>query len=193
MKKLILFFAVFIIKLLFSLRYRVTIKGREKLTSDNLNKPGGVLFLPNHPAALIDPAIVTTAVFNKFPIRPLIIEYMYFLPFVYGIMKYLNALPVPNFEASNNSLKRKRHEKVVGEVIKGLKTGENFLLYPAGRLKHTSIEDIGGSSATHRIIQEAPQANIVLVRVKGLWGSSFSRALTGQVPPIFSTLKKIKW
>jgi long-chain-fatty-acid--[acyl-carrier-protein] ligase len=123
----------------------------------------------------------------------MVVEYMYFTPFVHGIMQFLKALPVPNFESSNNSLKRKRHEMVVNEVIKGLKSGENFLLYPAGRLKHSAIEKIGGASATHRIVQEAPEANIVLVRIKGLWGSSFSRALTGSVPPLGGTIKKGLW
>jgi long-chain-fatty-acid--[acyl-carrier-protein] ligase len=162
----------------------------ENLTKKNLKKPGGVLFLPNHPAALIDPTIVSLSVWSKFPIRPMIVEYMYFTPGIYSVMKFLNALPIPDFDSSSNSLKRKRNEKVINEVIKGLKSGENFLLYPAGRIKHTAIEDIGGASATQRIIQEAPEANIVLVRTKGLWGSSFSRALTGKVPPLYPTLTK---
>lgn len=162
----------------------------EKLSKKNLTKPGGVLFLPNHPAALVDPTLVSLSVWSKFPIRPMIVEYMYFTPGIYGVMKFLNALPVPDFESSSNSLKRKRNEKVITEVIKGLKAGENFLLYPAGRIKHTAIEDIGGASATRRIIQEAPEANVVLVRTKGLWGSSFSRALTGKVPPLYPTLSK---
>lgn len=193
MRNLILYLLAFLFRIAFSLRYRVTVKGSEKLTSQSLNKPGGVLFLPNHPAALIDPGIIYLSVFPKFPIRPMVVEYMYFTPFVHGIMKFLKALPVPNFESSNNSLKRKRHEMVVGEVIKGLNEGENFLLYPAGRLKHTEFESIGGASATHKILQGAKEANIVLVRIKGLWGSSFSRALTGAVPPLFPTLKKGLW
>lgn len=190
MRTLIQYLLAFTAKILLSLRYRVKIKGYEKLNPENLNKPGGVFFLPNHPAALVDPAIATLSVFPKFPIRPLIIEYMYYTPIVHSVMKFLKALPVPNFETSNNSLKRKRHEMVIGEVIKGLKKGENFLIYPAGRLKHTGIEKIGGASATHRIVQEAPEANIVLMRIKGLWGSSFSRALTGKVQPLFPTLKQ---
>ncbi len=193
MRKLLIVLLAKTMWLLLRLRYKIEIKGLEKLTSKNLKKPGGVLFLPNHPAALVDPAIATLAVFAQFPIRPLVIEYMYFTPVIHSVMKFLNALPVPNFETSNNSLKRKRNDKVMAEVIKGLNNGENFLLYPAGRLKHTGVEKIGGASATHQIIQGAPQANIVLIRIKGLWGSSFSRALTGKVPPIFPTLKKNMW
>ena len=190
MRKIIELFLRGILNFAFWFRYRITVKGMDKLNSKTLTKPGGVLFLPNHPAALVDPSITTLALWSKFPIRPMIVEYMYFTPVIHSVMKFLNALPVPDFETSTNSLKRKRNEKVITEVIKGLTTGENYLLYPAGRLKHTEIEDIGGASATQRIIQEAPEANVVLVRIKGLWGSSFSRALTGKVPPLYPTVYK---
>lgn len=193
MKNLVIYLISILFKMAFSLRYHIKIKGLEKLTPETLNRKGGVLFLPNHPAALIDPGIIALSVNSKFPIRPLIIEYMYFTPGLHTIMKYLNAIPIPNFESSNNSLKRKRHEMVLNELTKGLKSGENFLLYPAGRLKHTHIEKIGGASGTQYIIENAPEANVVLVRIKGLWGSSFSRAQTGSVPDLLTTLRRHIW
>lgn len=169
-------------------RYRVILKGLENLTPEKLNKPGGVLFLPNHSALLVDPCLLCLGVWSKFPIRPLIVEYMYFLPIVHSVMKFLNALPVPDFETSTNKMKRKRNEMVLHEIVKGLKRGENFLLYPAGRLKNTALEDLGGASATQEVIKNTPEANVILVRMKGLWGSSFSRALTGKVPPLYGTI-----
>jgi long-chain-fatty-acid--[acyl-carrier-protein] ligase len=182
------FFLILFLRLMFWFRYRVKVKGLEKLTPEALNKPAGTLFLPNHPAAFIDPALVVMSAWPKFRLRPLIIEYMYFLPIVHGVMKFIGALPVPDFESSNNSIKRKRGERVINEMIKGLEHKDNFLIYPAGRLKHTGIEDLGGASAVHQIIQECPNVNIVLVRTKGLWGSSFSRALIGRSPPLFPTI-----
>lgn len=189
MKKILEWLLIRSLKIALWFRYRVTVKGLENLTPEALDKPGGVLFLPNHPAIFVDPILVALTVWPKFPIRPLIIEYMYFTPIIHGVMKFLNALPVPDFETSSNSLKRKRNEKVMKEMVKGLKHGENFLLYPAGRLKHAATEDIGGASATHRMIHEAPEANVVLIRTKGLWGSSFSRALTGNVAPLSQIIK----
>ena len=103
MKNIIISLLTLICRSALCLRYSVEVKGLEKLSPDVLKKEGGVLFLPNHPAALTDPAIVTLAVCSKFPIRPLIIEYMYFTPVFHGVMKYLNAIPVPNFESSNNN------------------------------------------------------------------------------------------
>lgn len=182
------FLLVIFLRFIFWFRYRVTVKGLENLNPQTLTKPGGVLFLPNHPAAFVDPALVVISTWPKFRVRPMIIEYMYFLPVVHSIMKFIRALPVPDFETSSNSIKRKRGERVIKEMIKGLAEGDSFLIYPSGRLKHTGIEDIGGASGVHDILQESPTANVVLVRTKGLWGSSFSRALIGRSPPLFPTI-----
>lgn len=182
----------FIIKMFFKFilwfRYRVTVKGLEKLTPEALNRPGGILFLPNHPTVFIDPVLSVLAVWKKFSIRPMIIEYMYYAPLIHPLMKFMNALPIPNFDTSSNSLKRKRSERVLAEVAKELRNGENFLIYPAGHTKHQAREVLGGASGVHKIVQDVPEANVVLVRFKGLWGSSFSRALTGKSPPMFAAI-----
>jgi long-chain-fatty-acid--[acyl-carrier-protein] ligase len=186
-----MFFALVLLYLMrFSLwfRYRVTIKGLEHLNSKELNKSGGVLFLPNHPTIFVDPTLVTLAVWKKYPIRPVIVEYMYYTPLIHTIMRFMNALPIPNFVTSSNSLKKKRADQVIETVIEELKKKENFLIYPAGKTKHQAREVIG-ASGVHRIIQSVPEANIVLVRTTGLWGSRFSRALTGgAAPAMFPTI-----
>jgi len=169
-------------------RYRVTIKGLEYLNSNVLDKPGGVLFLPNHPTVFVDPTLVTLAIWKKYPIRPVIVEYMYYTPLVHMIMRFMNALPIPNFVTSSNSIKKKRADAVFETIIDELKKKENFLIYPAGKTKHQAREIIG-ASGVQRIIQSVPEANIVLVRTTGLWGSKFSRALTnGSAPDMFQTM-----
>jgi long-chain-fatty-acid--[acyl-carrier-protein] ligase len=188
MRRIFIFFMSIFFRFVFWFRYSVEIKGLEKLNKHNLNKSGGVLFLPNHPAVFVDPTMITLTIFKKMEVRPMVIEYMYYLTGIQWLMKYMRALPVPNFESSTNSFKRKRGEKVIQTVIDGLKKGDNFLIYPGARLKHTAVEKIGGSSGVHRILQEAPNTNVVLVRIKGLWGSSFSRAYLGKVPPMFPTI-----
>lgn len=169
-------------------RYRIKVQGLEKLNPEALKKSGGVLFLPNHPCAFNDPVIVTLAALPRFSIRPLIVEYMYYTPVIHSVMRFMDALPIPNFNVSSNSLKRKRSERAINTVIDRLRHGENFLMYPAGTLKHSEKEVIGGASGVYRVLQEAPEANVVLVRTKGLWGSSFSKYYTGKTPPIFDTI-----
>ncbi|CDZ80659.1 Bifunctional protein aas [Candidatus Rubidus massiliensis] len=189
MKNVTHYFIAWFFRFMLWFRYRIKVRGLENLNEKNLSKPGGVLFLPNHPAVFVDPAIVTLAAFPKFKIRPIIVEYMYYMPIVNWVMRKLDAVPVPDFDSSSNSIKKKRNEKVVSGMIEDLRQGSNFLIYPAGRTKSTSFEAIGGASAVHKIVNECPEANVVLVRIKGLWGSSFSRAFTGFAPPLFPTLK----
>lgn len=188
MKKIIGFMLASLIRLMLWFRYRFVIKGLDKLNAKTLNKPGGILFLPNHPAIFVDPISVTLAGLTKYPIRPIIVEYMYYAPILHGVAKFLNAMPMPNFAYSSNSLKRKKSEKITQELIEGLRKGESFLIYPAGKIKLSAYEAIGGSSAVHQIVQAVPEVNIVLVRTKGLWGSIFSSYLTGKAPPMMSAI-----
>lgn len=187
-QKILKFLLFFTMKAALWFRYRVKIKGMENLNPHTLPKSGGVLFLPNHPAVFVDPTLITLAVWDKYPIRPMVVEYMYYTPIINWIMRLLDALPIPNFTTSSNTLKRKKSEKVIETVIEDLRKGQNFLVYPSGKTKSTGYESIGGASAVHRIIHEVPEVNVVLVRIKGLWGSSFSRAFTGKAPPVFSTM-----
>jgi len=188
LKTLIAYILAFLLRISLWFRYRIKIVGLENLNSETLPRKGGVLFLPNHPASFTDPVAMGIALLRKYPIRPMIIEYMYNLPFVNSLMRFMGALSVPNFTTSSNSLKKKKIEAVNYAIIEGLKNKENFLIYPAGRLKDSSLEVIGGASSVHSIIQASPDANIVLVRIKGLWGSSFSRAFLGITPPLFPTI-----
>jgi long-chain-fatty-acid--[acyl-carrier-protein] ligase len=188
LKTIITYLLAYLLKIALWFRYRIKVKGLENLNSQTLQRPGGVLFLPNHPASFTDPVAISLSLFHQYPIRPMIIEYMYNLPLVNSLMRFVGALPVPNFTTSSNSIKKKKIEAVTTSIIQGLKDKENFLIYPAGRLKDTSLEVIGGASSVHAIIQESPEANIVLVRIKGLWGSSFSRAFLGITPPLFPTM-----
>lgn len=187
MKKIAQYCCIYLGRLALWLRYRITIKGLDLLDTKHLNKRGGILFLPNHPTVFIDPVLITLYLWPRFPIRPLVVEYMYYAPVINWFMKKIEAIPVPNFSVASNSLKKRRAEKAEKKVLDGIKKGENFLIYPAGRVKKEAREIITGSSI-HRIIQENPDINIVLVRISGLWGSSFSKAITGKSPPMMATL-----
>ncbi len=188
MKTVLTYLLAYFLKTILWFRYRIRVKGLDKLNEETLKKSGGVLFLPSHPAIFVDPIAVTLAAWPRFPIRPMIVEYMYYMPFINTIMRFLNALPVPNFATSSNSLKRKKSEKVINEVIDKLDKGENFLVYPAGKVKLSGYESIGGSSGAHQIISASPNANIVLVRIAGLWGSSFSTYHLGKSPAMIPTI-----
>ncbi len=87
---------------------------------------------------------------QKIPLRPMVIEYMYYDPAVHKIALMIDALRVPNFETSANSLKLKRNDAVFQAVIDGLDKKQNSLIYPAGRTRSTSLEIIGEASGVHK-------------------------------------------
>ncbi len=172
-------------RMLLSLRYRVRIKGLEKLRASKLDR--GILFLPNHPAHL-DPLFLFLLLWPRYRMRPVVVEYIYRLPLLKFLMKLVRALPIPNLDTSINQLKIQKASAAIQEIADGLKRGENFVVHPAGRLKSSGKEVIGGASGAHALAQECPDAHIVLIRTTGLWGSSFSRALLGRSPDLAQTL-----
>lgn len=172
---------------LLSLRYRVEVRGQELLTSEHLNRKKGILFLPNHPA-LIDPLLLYLILWPRFRMRPLVIEYIYRTPLLRPLMKLVRAVPMPNFDTSINELKIQKAEKALRQIVDGLNRRENFIFYPSGKLKSTGKETLGAVSGVHALLEECPEANVVLVRTTGLWGSRFSRAIEGRSPDLQKTL-----
>ncbi len=161
------------------MRYRIKHQGLDKLNSSTLSKKGGILFLPNHPAE-VDPIIVGSILWSRYQPRPMIVEWIIKLPVVSIVMKLMRAVPIPNFEDKSSQSKRIAAEKSFQAVVEGLKKNDNFMIYPAGRLKSSEHESLGGASGLFKIIQANPNANIVLVRTTGLWGSRFSRGWDGK-------------
>lgn len=176
-----LIFIFWVVRYLIWLRYKVNVEGLENLSPDKLSKKGGILFLPNHPAE-IDPVILMLALWWKFRARPLVVENFYYLKGAYFFMQCVNAMPLPNMDGATNKWKLKKIDKLFNDITQKLQQGDNFLIYPAGRLKLTGLEVIGGASMVHNLLKTCPEANIVLIRTTGMWGSRFSRALTGKVP-----------
>ena len=194
MKQALLAIGEWIAWLLLCFRYRITYKGLDEVKKIVKQSQKGCLFLPNHPAMLIDPLLVGLPLITHCNVRPLIVEYMYYEPLYHRLLRTLNAIAIPEFQTGFNPLKLKRTKRILQEISDGLKKGERFLVYPAGTTKHISKEVIGGAFGVHQLIADNPDIDVVLVRTTGLWGSSFSRALTaGESPDMGTALKKGFW
>lgn len=171
------------VRSLLKLRYRVSITGLELLKGR-----GGVLLLPNHPAE-VDPIIVTSFVWKYLSVKPLILEKYFYLPYVHGLMRWISAIAMPDLEVDGGGYKRKRVQNALDNVVTALKKKDNVLFYPSGRLMTSSRERLGGNSGAHYVLQQAPEAAVFLLRIRGLYGSSFSKALnSGESPDFFATL-----
>ncbi len=181
LKKLLAEVIYLVMRAMMSIRYRLQVRGLENLNPKTLSKKGGILFLPNHPAE-VDPILLTLVLWGRYQAHPLVVEQFYHLKGAHFLQTLVGAIPIPDLGGVVNRWKQKKVEKCFQTIAEGLKTGGNYLIYPSGRLKHTGEEVIGGASFVHNLVQECPEANIVFVRTTGLWGSRFSRALTGSTP-----------
>ncbi len=177
-----------IIQGLLSLRYRIHVEGWEEVCKAMKERGPGILFLPNHPAE-IDPVILMSRLWERFHPHPLVVEHFYYIRGFGGFMRYVGALPLSHNDGAANKWRRAKFEATYHKIVEGLQRGENFLIYPGGRLKTEGREIVGGASMVHNILRrDFPEARVVLIRTTGLWGSSFSRALIGRQPSFGGTL-----
>ncbi len=158
-------------RLLLRLRYRIRVSGLEEIAARGRR---GILFLPNHPA-LIDPIIMLTELHRLFRPESLADAAQIEWPVARWLAKIFHARPLPD-PATAGPECREEVERVIQGCIEDLRHGRNVLIYPAGRIYRSRLEDLGGTSAAHAIAQACPGARIVLARTRGLWGSRFSRA-----------------
>ena len=164
---------------LFRLRYRIEIRGAEAIRARGRR---GILFLPNH-TALIDPAVLVAWLYPAFGLRPLADEHQVGRT-IFGYVALLYGSRIlPNLERQGAE-GSKGMRAALQDLIGGLKAGENILLYPSGRLKRQTLEDVGSASGTETLVKAVPDARVVLIRQNGLWGSSFSIGHNGQMPDI---------
>ncbi|MGE3954014.1 MAG: AMP-binding protein [Parachlamydiales bacterium] len=179
MRKLVGILASHLVRWILALRYRVKWVGL-----DQVPKEGGLLFLPNHPA-LIDPVILSAYLWPKWEVRPLITEYIFYIPGLHTLFTWLaRAVPIPAFVKGTNSYKEMRSQQAFQRIDEGLAQGDNFLIYPAGRLKRMAEERLGGTFGVYERVQGRDPAKVILVRTRGLWGSIFGWGQTGKQPTL---------
>lgn len=170
---------------LIALRYRVEIRGLDSVRARGRQ---GILFLPNH-AALLDPVLLVVYLHPAFNVRPLADEHQIGRTAFGKLALLFGSRILPNLERSGVGA-RDRMRKAIRDIAEGLKAGENILFYPAGHLKRGYLETIGSASGTETLVKAVPSARTVLVRLNGLWGSSFSIGATGEMPDIGPALAR---
>lgn len=178
LKKAISFFLIAML----SLRYRITVKGLDKIEADE--RP--ILFLANHPA-LIDPVIIMSRLYHRFQPRPLADADQLDKPLFRSIGQLVGAIIIPDLGRGGRD-KSGMVNLGIQQVVAALKGGDNILLYPSGRLMHRPAEDLRANSAVQRIISSVDNVRIVMIRSTGLWGSDFSRA--NGVPSLIDNFAK---
>lgn len=174
--------AVYWLKIVCKLRYRSILENVDDLSSTNEKK--GSLFIVNH-TSLMDGQILGPLLWEKFRAVPLIVEEFYYNPTTHWFLKLVEAIPIPDFSAGSYDWKEKRLEEAILKVKTMLEQGRNVYLYPSGKIKISSLEDLGGNSFLKRLFERLERPSVILVRVTGLWGSSFSYGYDGQYPDFY--------
>jgi len=165
-------------------RYRISFKGMELL-----QKEGGKLVLPNHQSH-VDPQLVGVFFYKYTHIVPVVNENFFKIPFISFFLKRWGAIPVANFKKGNrdpNVLKN-----IFSKVNIALDEGKSVIIFPAGQLQDIGVEHVRNKQATHAVISslEDDKIRIIGVRITGLWGSTFSKAWTGEQPPFLPVFLK---
>lgn len=172
---------------LLKLRYRIVVEEEGALCFDT---DQGILFLSNH-VAEIDPVIVESVLWPRFYTRPLAVDYLFKNSLVRWFLNSVGAIPVPSVVPGKNPEKTKM---LVGEFYRCsadvLDKKESLLLYPSGRLSRSGKEEIVNQYSAYVLLQKVKECNVCLVRISGLWGSSFSRYNRNSSPKLGETFKK---
>ena len=113
-----------IVWLLLRLRYTISTDGTKTLK----NLKGPVLVLPNH-SAFIDPPIVMSHIHLGQPVRPLVYSGTYRIPFLFPLMKLVQAFEVPEMSAQSREA-ASRTKDLIDKVVHGVLQKDSFLIYP---------------------------------------------------------------
>ena len=157
-------------RVVLALRYRLRVVGREEAAKH----PGPFLVLPNHPA-YADPPNVFVGLWPTFKFRPMALETNFQNPVLAPVAWLARAIPVPDTAVAGAET-RQRATAAVDTVVAALKAGDNVILWPSGSLSRDGAEKVGGARAVADVLVAVPDATLVLVRTRGLWGSSLSWA-----------------
>ncbi len=168
-------------QILLSLRYRVRVEGFDEV----LKHPGPYLILPCHPA-YTDPPNVIAHLWRTFNMRPMLLETNFESPLLAPLAWLLRAIKVPETEIASAEA-RQRAEASVQEVIQALQSGDNVVLWPSGTLSRDGKDYLYAARTAADVLKAVPQTTLVLVRTRGLWGSSFSWAY-GKKPRLIPSL-----
>ncbi len=183
-RSIILSACVVILRFAFWFRYRIKIINKEVIYDPDIQgKP--LLVLSNHPSET-DPLLLLSLIGKPLNLRPVVVEHFYYYPGAHWIMKMLKGIPVPDFDDGVNDVKVQKGEAFHKLAVEALKEGGKIMIYPSGTLKRRAAERIGGRSGVHRLVQDVDDVSILLVRISGLWGSSFSTAQCGRTPDFWT-------
>jgi long-chain-fatty-acid--[acyl-carrier-protein] ligase len=142
--------------------------------------------LANHPG-YIDPFLLFAVLWPVLRMRPLVYRGTFEGLTGRFLFRLVNALEVPDLDVASVRARREA-EQAITAIAAGLARGERFILWPAGRVWQDGMERTGPARASADILRAVPDCPVLLVRTRGLWGSSWTWAQLGARPPLIRLL-----
>ncbi len=177
---------LFIVRLILSIRYKVTLKWVE-----NLKHNWPILVLPNH-VALVDPRILIAFLWKYIIASPVASEKYYKLPVLKQAMNLVWAVPIWEMTAWASAEDVK---KVFTSIVEWLKEWKNILIYPSGQIYRQNFESIKWKQSAYFIANNMPEnTKVIWLRQRWLWGSIWSKAWdNGETTFIKAYIQSIKF
>jgi acyl-[acyl-carrier-protein]-phospholipid O-acyltransferase/long-chain-fatty-acid--[acyl-carrier-protein] ligase len=169
---------------LLRLRYRIHFEGLESLPATG--KPG-ILFLATHPT-LIDPFLLAAELHGRF--APMLVagrDHAASAPLRW-LARLLGSRPLPD-PAEFGPRTRQILDQELTTLAGHLNSGHNLILFPGARLARQKTEDLSDNSTVESLLTQAQGVRVVVIHLRGLWGSRFSAA-SGHRPVIGTELLK---
>lgn len=146
-----------------------------------------LLILPQH-VALIDPLMLFAELYNT-KMQPLVDEDYFKIPVVGHVLSLFDAVEVPDLRRSRKGIEKA--QQLNGIVENSLRRGDNILFYPSGHITTDGTESIGTRQLAYNACQNMPDnTRVIGIRIKGLWGSQWSRYGLKATPSIVKLLLK---
>ena len=157
---------------LLSKRYDVTITGLDEILARGTE---GMLIMPNHEGP-IDPLIMLKAIGKRLSVRPVMTADMLtgpFKPVLKAGLNHTNGFLLPN-PASGGQTAVGLTQAVFREIGNAVEHGDNVLIYPSGGIQIGPVERLGAKRGVKMLLEQNPNVRLILVRERGLWGSSWT-------------------
>jgi long-chain-fatty-acid--[acyl-carrier-protein] ligase len=166
---------------LLRIRYKVEVRGGEQLKSS-----APKLILPNH-QAIMDPILLFAHLYKYTTAVPVVTATYYDMPGGKQLFSAWGAVRVSDLEAGSRNTNVL--QQIVKSVNQGLDMNKNIVLYPGGQIAGQGYERIFNKQSAHQITAGlSDNAEVMAVRIRGLWGSRWSKAWMGKSPSFFTTL-----
>lgn len=168
-----------------SLHYKVRHVNREVLSLDDDKDKTNLLILPQH-TAIIDPIMLFSEL-HDIKLQPLVDEGFFKISPIRHVLSLFDAVEVPDLRLSRKGVEQVRQLDAI--VQESLTRGDNIIFYPSGHITTDGTEKIGSRHLAYTTCSVLPtHTKVIAIRIRGLWGSRWSRYNRKSTPSIVRLL-----